>query len=406
MLLGNMILMIGVLGANTAQTPTFEARDAYVRGLNKTGFSLAKSLLKANAQDGNLVLSPYSAVTAHLMLAYGCKGEDRANLLKGLGLSALAKDEAILDAAGLQDELTLVSGNPFTSANAFVTLDDTKPVEAFLKQIRGRFAGEFFALTKQEATDSVNGWVAQKTKQRIPKLLDKFPEDVDFALINAATYDGEWVSPFEPRNRAPGAVPNFTAADGSKIVVDMMFRSAKATARASGREFEAVSLPYKDGAFAMVVALPHQGVAPGAVLEGLSNGGWAKLLPQLKPELLEVLMPAFSARSKFSLIEPLTALGVSRIFSGFNARGMATKAIVGPDQIVLDLQEACIDVDRLGTKAAAATIIGGTFGGGAPAAPPKRFVADRPFVYALYHVQSGAIAFLGVCSKPPTVGGR
>lgn len=396
--MGLMIgLAMGCTGTTAVQPKNPQA--ILVGGMNSTGVSLATKLLP-NAEKGNLVISPYSGVMAHLMLAYGCKGRDRTDLLKGLGLSALGDDQSILQSAGLQNVLTGIAGNPFTSPDALMTIGDAKPVEAFKNQIQKAFGGEFFALSKDGALEKVNKWAADKSKDRIPHLLDALPIDVGLVLMNAATFDGEWQEPFDPHHAYNGEPANFTTADGTKIVADMMFRRQMSTPTVSARTFDAVSLPYKDKAFSMVVMLPHEGSTPAAVLEELSEGAWPKVYAGLQPAPVQVSMPKFTIRSKCDLIAPLRGLGISRIFDGFNARGMATWSVPPPDQVVLDLQEAYIEVDELGTKAAAVTIIG-IKAGAMPAQPRTRFTVNRPFVYAVVHNDTGLMTFLGVCSTPP-----
>jgi serpin B len=384
--------------------PTISPQETLIEGMNTTGVALAGKLLPG-ADKGNLVISPYSAVMAHLMLAYGCKGADRTELLKGLGLADLADDRAILDSAGLQKVLTGIAGKPFTSADAFMTIGKAKPVETFKRQIQRTFDGEFFALTEGEALDKVNKWAAEKTKNRIPKLLDDLDSAIFLVLMNAATYDGDWLEPFDPHRSYKGEPTNFTLGDGTKIVADMMFRHAMSTPFMSATTFDAIRLPYKDKAFSMIVMLPHENSDPTAVLGELSNTTMPAIVHAMKPERATVRMPKFTIRTKCDLIAPLRSLGINRIFEGFNARGMATFPTPPPDQVGLDLQQAYVEVDELGTKAAAVTIIGVkatmVLGG-----PVKDFVVDRPFVYAIVHNDTGLTTFLGVCSTPPKAKGN
>ena len=377
------------------------AEQTVVTGTNATGASLAAAIL-ASAERGNLVFSPYSATMAHLMAAYGCKGDDRKELLKGLGMQDLVGDQAILQGAGIQQVLVRVKGNPFTSANAFATVGDTQAVDAFKAQVQSAFGGEFFALAQNGALDAVNTWAATKSRDRIPKLLDTLPMSQGILLLNAATFDGEWTVHFEHHHAFNGEPPNFTIADGTKIVAETMKRRAAQTRFASAESFDAVSLPYRDGEFTMLVMLPHVGSRPADALNELQTLDVAKFIAGMQSGMADVVLPKFTLRSKCDLTGPLRSIGINRIFDGFDARGMATMNQPLPDHVVVDLQRAYIEVDEAGTKAAAVTAIGiaptAVIGG----SNVKSFVVDRPFVYAIVHKDTGLMVFLGVCSTPPT----
>jgi serpin B len=61
-----------------------------------------------------------------------------------------------------------------------------------------------------------------------------------------------------------------------------------------------------------------------------------------------------------------------------------------------------IAVDEKGTEAAAATAVAMMAGAapGKPPRPPIEVKVDRPFVYAIQHVPSGACLFLGRVTDP------
>ena len=68
------------------------------------------------------------------------------------------------------------------------------------------------------------------------------------------------------------------------------------------------------------------------------------------------------------------------------------------------LHQVFIGVDEEGTEAAAATAITMQRAGGMPA-PPVPFVVDRPFLFAVHHVASGAPLFVGRVADPREGGG-
>jgi serpin B len=63
------------------------------------------------------------------------------------------------------------------------------------------------------------------------------------------------------------------------------------------------------------------------------------------------------------------------------------------------IHQANIDVDEAGTEAAAATAVVLRATSGAPN-PPVTLQVDRPFLFALRDVQTGAVLFLGHVVDP------
>lgn len=69
------------------------------------------------------------------------------------------------------------------------------------------------------------------------------------------------------------------------------------------------------------------------------------------------------------------------------------------------IHKTFIDVDELGTEAAAATAI--AMFGSAPSYPPKfEMVVDRPFLYAICDSETGTILFMGTVNDPRPVSRR
>jgi serpin B len=56
-------------------------------------------------------------------------------------------------------------------------------------------------------------------------------------------------------------------------------------------------------------------------------------------------------------------------------------------------------VDELGAEAAAVTAII-MEAAGIPEPPPLTFDADRPFIFAIYSQEDGAVAFIGAVNDP------
>jgi len=112
---------------------------------------------------------------------------------------------------------------------------------------------------------------------------------------------------------------------------------------------------------------------------------------------VELTLPKFKLNTSYSLEAPLAALGMKDAFRAeADFRDMST----GLEILKIDavLHKAFVEVNEEGTEAAAATAVTVGTLTAAPGRDPiqnKVFRADRPFVFAILHVPSNDVLFLG-----------
>ncbi len=146
----------------------------------------------------------------------------------------------------------------------------------------------------------------------------------------------------------------------------------------------------------MTVVLPDPGRLPD-VEAAVAKQGWGHLLEAPGADRLELRLPRFTVRSASRLTEVLAGLGMPTAFTDdADFSGFTTAE---PLKISEVLHQVFVDVDEEGTEAAAATAIAMQRAGGMPA-PPVPFVVDRPFLFAVHHVASGAPLFVGRVADP------
>jgi len=109
-------------------------------------------------------------------------------------------------------------------------------------------------------------------------------------------------------------------------------------------------------------------------------------------------LPRWNTATAVALADPLRALGLVAAFDPDRAdfQGMTTaeRLFLGAVQ-----HQADISVDEAGTEAAAATAAS-MQATAAPAAPPVEVVVDRPFLFFIRDVATGAVVFLGRVADP------
>jgi serine protease inhibitor len=200
--------------------------------------------------------------------------------------------------------------------------------------------------------------------------------ELDFADPAAAAYfKGLWEDPFDPAETEPAP---FTSGDGRTLEVPMMARSGRFE---YDEEHQAVRLPYSEG-LAFVLALGGLPEAPA----------WRRREGRVR-------MPRLALSTKLDLRRALEGLGLGLLFEpGPDLAGLFAGP-AEPTALGRVLQNARLEVDEAGTRAAAATAITAVRVSAA-AEPPFELVADRPFTWAIEDAASGTLLFVGVVDDP------
>jgi serine protease inhibitor len=243
------------------------------------------------------------------------------------------------------------------------------------------------------APGEVNAWAAEKTEGMIDHVVDGFEEDEKFALANAAYFEGQWSQRFDRAQTAPRP---FTRSDGSTVEAAMM-RQSGWLEYGEDEHVQAIRLPYGskfDLGFVAVVA--REGLAPPE----LDASSWGALRERMHSRDGAVSLPRLHLTSQLELTDALKALGLGPAFElGHDFDGMFEGA--GEKSLSRVLQRARIDLDELGTRAAAVTVVLSR-AASAPLDPPPPFDLhlDRPFLWAIEHRPTGTLLFLGIVNDP------
>jgi serpin B len=184
----------------------------------------------------------------------------------------------------------------------------------------------------------------------------------------------------------------FTRLDGSTIDVPTM-HLGESLSYAAGAGWQAVELPYVGGALAMTIIVPDDLTAFQASLDGAAFASITASL-EARPSSCGC---RFGIETKTDLAVVLAAMGMPAAFDPARAdfSGMTTQ-----EQLYISavIHQANIDVDEKGTTAAAATAV--VMRAGSAPGSPVTLDVNRPFLFALRDLQTGAILFLGRVTEP------
>jgi serpin B len=346
--------------------------------------------LAAEAPDSNLFLSSTSAAFALAMTYNGAAGETQASMARTLGIEGMSRDEVnranrewleTLEKTGRGVELSLA--NSLWIRQGYPMLAD------FLERNRGFYRAEVQELdfASPAAPRAINDWVSRSTRGKIDRIVDGIPGNVVMYLINALYFKGDWTYPFDRRltQQAP-----FTLVDGTRKTVAMMSQRREfAVLRAEG--FQAVSLPYGNGRFSMVLVLPDEGTGLTGFYAALDAGSWERWMRGFRDADVVVSLPRFKLEWEESLNETLKAMGMEIAFgpeADFTAMSPRDPWI---DEVK---QKTFLEVNEEGTVAAAVTSVA-MF----ESAPPElRF--DRPFFLAIRDNATETLLFVGQVTDP------
>ena len=361
-------------------------------------------LTQVNATRGqeNVFISPLSASMALGMTLNGAAGSTFDEMRAVLGFGGMPR-EAII--AAYRDLITLLRGLDsnvdFRIVNAIWYQQRFAPSVApvFLSEATQFFDANTSALdfANPSSVTTVNEWVKTNTGGKITSIVDNLPPDLVMLLANAIYFKGDWREAFD-KSKTTNAP--FTTDAGRRVTVPMMQRVAKARAGVSeGRTV--VDLGYGGDAFSMSILLPRTGESVNAMVASLTDVSWAAAMATLASAEVDLSIPRFSLSWEATLNEPLKALGMRSAFTEGGADFTRLSPTRGRELFISFVkQKTFVDVNEVGTEAAAVTGVGVSV-----TSLPQRTVVrvDRPFVFAIRERLSGTILFMGKIVEPPSI---
>lgn len=391
----NIILILTLI------TSPLKGAESKISGLNlvpaknRFGFRLLTELTQGRIKE-NIVLSPYSIASALAMTYNGAAGETKAAMARALDIEGIGLDELNQGEKGLLEGLQEKDARlQLIVANSLWARKGISFKTGFINRVKRFFSAEASVLdfNSPEALAKINGWVREKTRGRIEKIVERILPDAVLYLINAVYFKGKWQDEFDPKQTYE---TDFHLPDGTKKRVKMMHRSNRFSYLARDG-FQAVKLPYGDGRMSMVVFLPDESLGLNGLIAHLTSENYSIWQAEFATRQGEVGLPRFKLEYEQSLNEPLKALGMAIAFD-LNIADFSEMSPMKGIAIGEVRHKSFIEVNEEGTEAAAVTSVEMVM----TAMPVDRFsmICDRPFLFAIQDNLSGAILFLGAVVKP------
>jgi serpin B len=397
--------------------------DLATSATNQLGIDLHRQLARG---DENLCLSPYSIQSALAMTFAGADGDTRAEMARVLhfpndgdaihasfaslqrSLEEMSKKtaktaEQSRRGGGPSEPITLAIANRLFAQMGYDFRD------AFRDSVKTFYGAPFETLDFRKDADGsrqhINKWVADQTRDRIRDLIP--PNGVDattrLVLANAIYLKAPWASEFSDFFTKPKP---FHVRGGKAVDVPTM-KNVKHFGYAKRDGYTAVALYYSGHELQFLLLLPEQ--ING--LRGLESKLTADMLTQctkLESHDVDLELPKFKFEPPtIQLADKLKGLGMKSAFDqplgSANFEKMAPRKSGDYLAISEVFHKTFIAVDEKGTEAAAATavaMIAKARMQSSPPPPPIPVKVDRPFIYAIQHVPSGACLFIGRVTDP------
>jgi serpin B len=417
-------LKLVLINAAFASIGTLHAADFNLaaNATNQLGVDLHRELAHG---DENLCLSPYSIQSALAMTFAGADGKTKAEMARVLhypndgdaihaSFAALqgSLDEMTKKTAQIAEQSKKKSGpsEPITLsiANRLFAQsghDFRDPFRDLVKKFyRAPFETLDFKTNPEAARAHINKWVADQTRDKIRNLIPfgGIRELTRLVLANAIYLKAPWASEFNDAMTKPKP---FHVRGGASNDVPMM-EQQKTLGYAKREGFTAVSVPYSGSELQFVILLPDE-VNGLAKLESILNADILAQCAKLQPQDVDLELPKFKFEPPtIPLADNLKALGMKTAFD--DPQGSANFDKMSPRRpdkylaISNVFHKTFIAVDEKGTEAAAATAVVMMELTARREIPkePINVKVDRPFVYAIQHVPSGACLFIGRVTDP------
>lgn len=373
----------------TARSVQEKAADARFIG-NTADFSV--ELFKNTiSKDNNSLISPLSVLLALAMTANGADNKTLTQMEAVLG-GDISLDELNEYLLSYANNLPNQEKSRLTIANSIWFREDEGRLQVekdFLQKNADYYkAAAYKSAFDDQTLEDINNWVNINTDGMIDKILDQIAEDAVMYLINAIVFDAQWKAVYNKNNINPG---EFTALDGSKQQVDMMF--SEESFYLEDDLTTGFIKPYADDKYSFVALLPNPGISLPDYVAALSGEKFMQIIDNASETLVSATMPKFSYDYTVQMNGALKSMGMPDAFSALNADfsrlGKSSRGNIFIGEV---LHKTFISVDELGTKAGAVTKVEMK---DEAYVETKIVRLDRPFVYAIIDNASKLPVFIG-----------
>jgi len=346
---------------------------------------LARIVLKhyvKTRKGENIVLSPMSILILMAMVADSVDGPARDEIIEVLG-DDFTLDDIKQIIREIQSDIT--ESDSMISANAVCVNNSLKHTitKGYEEEMKEVFDSSLF--TSIDLITDVNNWVKDNTKGYIEKIADDTMKDMVACFLNAIAFESEWGKKYSEDDIYEDEFHN---SDGTTSEVEMLHSTE--SIYVEDECFTGFIKNYKDEKYSFMALLPKRN-STAVLIRGLKQVDFPKLIKSLCYCDVHVTMPEFKYDACCDLTEYFKEQGINTIFSQHADFSPMSSEWLEVDSII---HKAHIEVDRMGTKAAAVSMA--VVCAGCAPLNIKSIYLNRPFVYAIIDNETSLPVFAGV----------
>ncbi len=324
---------------------------------------------------------------AMMLAANGAEGETKDEILEALNVSDLNEfnesTKNLIEKYNSMKETTLNIANSIW-LNKDKSSGEVKFKDEYKKIVEDYYFGEVREVNQKDLVETVNDWIAKKTKDKIKDVLSRENEDALSILVNTLYFKGDWASKFEKNSTYE---ETFTSRNNEEKDIDFMHEFAKYDYYEDDN-MKMLKLPYEGEQTAMYFVIPTNE----------DKMDISRAINNMQNYKVRVAIPLFKTEYRLSFVDTLKKLGINKAFSG--GAEFKDKMYTGANENVFIedvIQKTFIEINENGTEAAAATAVEMKEGA---AMPPegeiiKDFKADKPFIYFIMDEITKEVLFIG-----------
>ena len=342
--------------------------------------------------NGNVLACPVSAQLLLSMLANATEGSARDEIVTALGCKDMDAINSLANKYITQlpveyDGVEMALANSLWYDRTYELREDFASV---LAQYYGAESNGRDFSDKHGLVTEINRWCADKTNDRISRIISDIPEQMEMIMANALYFKAPWGNPFDEEKTTK---KSFMTPTGPRDV-DMMAQR-KQMRYAEAEDFRAVEIPFAQHSFYIWFVLPSENIA---IDDFVSSFDLSKLDTQITTPIVELSMPKFQFDGdNIDMETPLRKLGVKTVFNG-TGHNMFTKPVAGSHQLC---QRSTIGFNEKGAEASSVTIDGWDTSTGKPVEPEVKVLnLDRPFLFFILERHTNGCIMAGKFAEP------
>jgi len=398
------ILIQTLLFSSASLNPLQNLEETHLsRSVASVSKFIFKTLVEAESEEANVVISPTSIHLALSILYHGSSGSTKDALKSFLNYDYIEEQyiqratRKLLQSYGRRikelDESIEV-------ANVLFADEDVKIKESYQKALQTYLFSEVRQVNYSEpikSAEDINSWVQNKTKDLIRDFIspDLITEETKLLLLNAIYFKADWMNYFDKLDTLSRS---FTVKEGVSKNVDIMAQTNVFLYKYNyDFDSQIISLPYQDENFSMLVILPFEegNDKVNKVIEKVLEEDLNTILRGMEETDVEIYLPKFKLGYKSQLVNALQKNNLTNLFLDGNFSRISEEDLEVSDIV----HETKIEVNEEGSEAAGVTgVLLGVRSG--PPANVEQMIVNRTFVFVIHDKENNLPLFIGKIASP------